>query len=271
MKSRKEGIFYFLKKYLQSRDDLENKIIIDIPAGSGRACAVLKQKKANVKAFDIFPEFMKEPGIECEYADMTEALPIADSYADMIICQEGIEHIHDQLGTMQEFNRILRTNGELLITTPNISNFVGKLSGLVSEGELLRYLPPSEIDGIWFSSDTNKFYLGHYFLIGVQRLRNLAVLSGFDIQKVVRTGISRSSLILSPIFYPIVLLFSTLQAIKTYKKFRQQEIAKKVILEQYLLSISPKILLSKHLFLVLEKRRSLKDNFVYLKSISRSD
>lgn len=269
MKSRKEGVFFYLRKYLQARKDLAGKIVIDIPAGKGRVCTVLKSMNANVKAFDIFPEFMQELEIKSEYADMTEELPIASDFADMIICQEGIEHINDQLGIMREFNRVLKTDGDLLLTTPNISNFVGKLSGLVNEGELLRYLPPSEIDGVWFSNNSDRFYLGHYFLIGIQRLRNLAVLSGFDIEKVVRTGTSRSSVVLSPILYPIVILFSTLQLMRTYKRFRNRELTKKVIWEQYLLSISPKILFSKHLFLILSKKRNMKDNIVYLKSVSR--
>ena len=269
MDSRKVGVFYFLRKYLQSRTDLTNKTIVDIPAGEGRACEVLKALGASVKAFDLFPEFMKVPGVESHFADMTDKFPIEDNFADMAICQEGIEHINDQLSAMREFNRTLKPNGELLLTTPNISNFVGRLSGLVSEAELLRYLPPSEINGIWFSDNSDKFYLGHYFLIGIQRLRNLTALSGFELEKVIMTGVSRSSVILSPVLYPIIFILSSLQFLKTLSKHGKEETQKKVILQQYKLNISPKILFSKHLLLEFRKCRDVEENIGYLKSFSR--
>jgi len=269
MNARKIGVFYYMSKYLRMRNDLANKVVVDIPSGKGRVCEVLKSLGAKVSAFDIFPEQMKVPEVQSNYADMNEQLPISDGYADFIVCQEGIEHIQNQLGAFREFNRILKTNGELLLTTPNISNFVGKLSNLINEGELLRYLPPSEIDGIWFSDNSYKIYLGHFFLIGIQRLRNLAILSGFEIKEINRTEISRSSVILSLFLYPIVIFFSTMQLLRTYKRFRKRNNTLSVMWQQYLLGISPKILFSKHLFIVFAKKRTTNQNISYLKSVAR--
>ncbi len=60
---------------------------------------------ANVEAFDLFPEYFMLKNIECKRANIIDKIPVADNYADMLICQEGIEHFSDQLKTFKEINR----------------------------------------------------------------------------------------------------------------------------------------------------------------------
>jgi len=49
--------------------------------------------------------------------------PIEDNSIDLIICQHVIEHLHDIVGTMEEFNRIVRPGGKIFIETPHYTWF----------------------------------------------------------------------------------------------------------------------------------------------------
>ncbi len=48
-------------------------------------------------------------------------LTVASESIDYIICQEGIEHIPNQLKVLEEFNRVLKKDGVLLITLKQIA------------------------------------------------------------------------------------------------------------------------------------------------------
>ena len=95
------GINKYVSEYIRSLPDLAEKTVLDIPCGDGRASIEFLKKGATVRAFDLYPEFMKVKGINPEFADLIETLPLDDSSVDYIICQEGIEHVPNQLGVLQ--------------------------------------------------------------------------------------------------------------------------------------------------------------------------
>lgn len=255
---------FYVKKYLDSiKEELKNKIVLDIPAGNGVTTEILLENGAKVEAFDLFPEYFMLKNIECKRADIVDKIPTMDNYADMLICQEGIEHFSDQLKTFKEFNRVLKTNGKLLITTPSYSNLASKLSYLLFESENTKLMPPNEIDDIWMSDKTltNEIYHGHIFLIGLQKLRILAKLSGFKIKEIRYLRISKGSLFLFPFFYPLIFISSYLRYFKNIKKHKEipKIYMKNVYTEQLKININPKNLLNKHTFIIFEKEKELKD------------
>lgn len=160
--SNPKSIKYYVKRYLESlKTELKNKVIIDIPAGSGTTSKILFDMGAKVESFDLFPEYFIPENIKCKRADILEKIPLNDNYADMLICQEGIEHFSDQLKVFKECNRVLRNNGKLLITTPSYSNLSAKFNYLLFESENNKLMPPNEIDDIWMSDKaiTMKFIM----------------------------------------------------------------------------------------------------------------
>jgi len=217
---------FHVKKYLDSiKSELKNKIVLDIPAGNGATTEILLENGAKVEPFDLFPEYFMLKDIECKRADIADKIPVIDSYADMLICQEGIEHFSDQLKTFKEFNRALKANGKLLITTPSYSNLASKFSYLLFESETVKQMPPNEIDDVWMSDKTitTEIYHGHIFLIGLQKLRILAKLSGFRIKEIRYIRISKGSLFLFPFFYPLIFICSYLRYFNNLKKHKPAE------------------------------------------------
>lgn len=206
----------FVKEYLDTRDDLAGNVIVDIPAGSGAMSRVLHEKGAVVKPFDLFPEFFDVEGLTCEAADIMARIPMEDATADMVLFQEGIEHLPDQLAALREINRILKPGGTLLLTTPNISSLRARVSHLFTESELWKRMPPNELDALWFTND-QRMYFGHLFLIGIQRLRVLAIAAGFELRNILPVRASASSLLLGWL-YPLVVAVNWLAYVRNLRK-----------------------------------------------------
>lgn len=248
-----KSIKYYVKKYLLSNKDFyKGKNVIDFPAGNGITSRILREIGANPIPMDLFPEYFEIDGIKCERANISNGLPIESKKADALICQEGIEHFSDQFGAFKEFNRVLKKNGILLITTPNYSNLRSRLSYLLSESERFNStMPPNELDSIWMNKQkiTDEIYFGHIFLIGIQKLRVLAKLSGFDIKKYHFTRVKSTSLLLFPFFYPFILISNWITYKKSMKRNKDYdyETKKKIYSEIYKLSINPKILIGGNL------------------------
>ena len=255
---------YYVKRYLTSiKHELRNKTVIDIPAGNGVTSEILQELGACVEPFDLFPEYFMLKGIECRRADIGYGIPVADSIADMLICQEGMEHFSDQLKAFKEFNRVLKKNGRLLITTPSYSSLSSRFSYLLFESETSKQMPPNEIDDIWMSdkSISREIYHGHVFLIGLQKLRILARLSGFKISQIQYLRLSRGSLFLLPLFYPLILLSSYVRYYRCLRKHKEIRLDCKteVYKEQLRININLKNLLNHHTFIVFKKEKDAAD------------
>jgi SAM-dependent methyltransferase len=252
---------YYINKWIISNSqDIKDKTVIDLPAGNGMTSKILKEHGAKVKAFDLFPEYFKVEEINCQRADIMDRIPLEENIADLAICQEGIEHFCDQLKAFQEFNRVLKKGGKLLITTPSYSNLSAKFSYLLAESETKKHMPPNEIDDIWMEDDnvSDKIYYGHIFLIGLQKLRLLAKLSGFNVEEIKYIRLSKGSLLLLPWLYPIIYLSSWFRyyLILRRNKDIQTSYMKKVYLEQIKMNISVKNLINHHTFIVLVKEKN---------------
>lgn len=259
----KKSIKYYIKNYLYDNASVfKGKSIIDFPAGNGVTSKIIQDIGATPLAFDLFPEYFKVDDIECKQSNIEDGIPIDKSTGDALICQEGIEHFPNQLQALQEFNRVLKKEGKLLITTPNYSNLKSRFSYLVSESEKApSYMPPNELDSVWMSDPaiSKEVYYGHIFLIGAQKLRVLAKLSGFKLKKVHYTTMKLSNLFLFILFYPTILISNwwTYQKAIAKKNSISSELKRKVYKEQFLLNISPTVLLSRHLIVEFTKEQEL--------------
>lgn len=128
-------------------DKERDEKILDLGAGNGEFTQILKKINKRVIAADsslIYCQKLKKKKINCVLADFNKKLPFGNNYFDGVVCLEVIEHIVKAEDFLQEICRILKKNGWLVISTPNIS-WVGyrwlTLFGQVpfKEGYHLRY------------------------------------------------------------------------------------------------------------------------------------
>jgi len=253
------GINRFVYDYVRALPDLTGKVVLDIPAGDGRASNEFLKKGATVKALDLFPEFMQVPGLKTEFGDMGEPLPLEDESVDFVMCQEGIEHVPDQLGLLNEFNRVLKPGGKLLLTTPSMSHARARIAHMLFETDLWRRMPPTQLDSVWFSEgQSDRIYFGHLFLLGVHHLQSLCSIAGFEVQERIRTHISWTSVVLGILLYPLLAL-TTMMTYRSYsrkKKDIPEALRRQVWGEHVQLNLSPSTNFCKQIFWVMEKRFS---------------
>lgn len=253
------SIKYYVKRFFQrEKNRFHGKIVVDFPTGNGITSKILQNIGAIPISYDLFPEYCKIDGLQCTRANINEGIPLGNEAANAIICQEGIEHFENQLLALREFNRILKPQGSLIITTPNASNMIGKLSYFLSENELFnKVMPQNELDDIWMSNQavSNEVYYGHIFLIGINKLRLLAKLSGFRIKHIEKTKIKTTAVILLIFFYPFIFFSNWLSYRRNLRKNKDFSMAikKEVYGEIFNLSVNPRLLINSHIFIEFEK------------------
>lgn len=269
----KHGTIYgYVREYIESLPDLTGKVVVDIPCGDGRTSLAFRNRGATVKAFDLFPEFMMIEGITAEFADLSERLPLDDASVDILVCQEGIEHIPDKVGMFREFNRVLKPGGQLIITAPSISHVRGRLSRFLFESDHWRRMPPTELDSVWFSEDaSSRLYFGHLFLIGVQHLTTICRIAGFEVAERRKTKISGTSVLLGVLLYPLLVLVSFVSMYSYSRKIDHIDAAKRsaIFRERVRLNLSPTTLFRRFVFWVLTKDKELDAAAEELKALTR--
>jgi SAM-dependent methyltransferase len=162
---------------------------------------------------------------------------------------ETIDHISEQRQLFEEISRILKKDGILILTKPNNSNISGRIANLWLESERGDMFLPNEKTVIGYDDD--RIYMGRIFLIGIQKIRTLAGLSGLRIHKVHKNQFGFSSFL----FFILISCIFFLRTYLTFKKLSKNssETEKTALKEQYLLNQSPTILFHKHLCVTFKK------------------
>jgi len=245
-----------VKQYFLARD-MRHKTILDIPAGKGRMTGFLQSLGAKVTALDLFTNGTVVGNVTIGQADLMKALPVPTDSIDYVLCQEGIEHLPNQLMCLKEFNRVLKSNGKLILTTPNFSSLRSRFSFFFVENNSLKHFPANEIDGV-VAIDADNIGFHHVFLIGIHKLRVLARVSNFKIKKIHLTKFSGTSLLLFVLLYPmysilnIITHYRTLRRRKKKQPHEHKEYAR-VTGEILRINLNPLVLLGNHLFVEFEK------------------
>lgn len=156
-----------LTKYLNKTS--EELVIVDIGGGAGAPLKhflryLRKQgyRIASTYSFDIaYSNAYSEDGIYFYPADINkDKLPLKENSVDIVIATEIIEHLLIPENLLSEANRILKNDGLLLLSTPNLRWWVNILlliagyPALTLEtgyyenyGQLLKYPPAGHIRG----------------------------------------------------------------------------------------------------------------------------
>ncbi len=106
--------------------------VLDIGAGQGALSQRLKEAGALVSACDVVPEQFAVPGVEFRAVESDGRLPFDDASFDAAVAIEVLEHIdgHDRL--FSEVARVLRRDGLVMFTTPNILSLKSRIRFLLT-------------------------------------------------------------------------------------------------------------------------------------------
>ena len=126
----------------QAKVDFVRKFLAGIPkdvkildAGCGEGILVEEFKG---KGYDIVGMDLNYSSKHVKKGDIT-AMPFKDKEFDLVLCLDIIEHLnfHQQEKAVSEIKRVLKKDGRLLLTIPNLAHFASRISFLLT-GKLLR-------------------------------------------------------------------------------------------------------------------------------------
>lgn len=122
---------------------LKRGAVLDVPSGQGAMSRDLEKL-----GFKVFPGDFERENIQyrngrCIQLDLNALLPFKDGIFDYVICVAGIEHMENPHHMMKEFSRLIKREGHLIITTPNVMTIRSRLKFLFySYFEAFRYIGP---------------------------------------------------------------------------------------------------------------------------------
>lgn len=192
--------------------------ILELTPGEGKLSRRLYNDGfKNLEALDINPQNFTFKEIECHKGDLNKPFPFEDESYDLIISIEGIEHLEHQYQFASELNRVLKKDGFLILTTPNIINFASRIRFLLTGFYALAQRPSSEFEKNWV--------IEHIYPLTFWQLRHILHTNGLFIKKIDTDRIRRSSLI-GLLFKPFTRLFTRKAMLK-----EEEEKQRKVNLE----------------------------------------
>ena len=198
--THKKFLEFFLKQ-----NNSKNLKILDLGAGHGAFSQKLYNLGFDVQACDLFPEIFEFQEIECKKADATQPLPYADNSFDVVIAIEVSEHIADHEMFFSETNRILKPNGKLYISTPNILSLKSRMRFLMS-GFFYSFNPleMNNYDG-----------LQHVSSLTLDQYNYLAVKNNFTKAEIEIDKKQSTSTYLLVLLYPILFLYRIIKKVKS--------------------------------------------------------
>jgi ubiquinone/menaquinone biosynthesis C-methylase UbiE len=117
--------------------------VLDVPTGQGALAKDIENLGFRVFAADLSCDNIVYRNGRCLGFNLSDSLPVKDESVDYVLCVEGIEHLENPFDAIGELSRVLRRNGLLIITTPNIMTVKSRLRFLIySHFDHFRYFGP---------------------------------------------------------------------------------------------------------------------------------
>ncbi len=116
-----KGRYYFARENFN-----QGSVVLDAASGSGYGSEILSEKAGKVFGLEINPHSLSfarshylRSNIEFIQQDLNGKFPFQNEYFDAIVSFETIEHVQNQNSLISEFNRVLKKNGVLVISSPD--------------------------------------------------------------------------------------------------------------------------------------------------------
>jgi 2-polyprenyl-3-methyl-5-hydroxy-6-metoxy-1,4-benzoquinol methylase len=117
--------------FLRAKDTGSAPSVLDVGCATGALLASLRERGWRVTGVEISPSAeyaKKERGLDVRDIPLEE-INFPDESFDVILASHLVEHLNDPRSFFTEARRILKKDGTLFVTTPNISGFQARLFG----------------------------------------------------------------------------------------------------------------------------------------------
>lgn len=114
-----------LHRYAIANNYIEGKIVLDIASGEGYGSNIMSKNASFVYGVDIDNKTVEEAKLKYKRENLkfltgsTSKIPLGDNSIDVVVSFETIEHHDKHEEMMVEVKRVLKSNGLLIISTPD--------------------------------------------------------------------------------------------------------------------------------------------------------
>lgn len=156
MQSSKRGYYqekinFFLEELKRYNKKDKRIKILDIGCNDGE---LIKKytKFGQVLGIDISKKAIKEckkKGLPCKLSDIESLPPKYNNYFNVVIAGDIIEHIFDTDRFLLKIHKVLKKDGKLLLTTPNLASLGRRILLLFGKNPFIKYstkLPSKEFN-----------------------------------------------------------------------------------------------------------------------------
>ena len=161
---------------------VEGEVVLDVGCGAGSFAYHIASKVSKVVAIDILEssieiakDFFSLPNIEFIAGDLFQ-LDFPDNSFDCILFLETIEHVDNPVKFLNEFHRILKPNGCLIISTPNALSYSNIVDALYL---FLPKIARSRLENINKEQRNTGTQLDHIYLWDFRTFYRLSNRNGF--------------------------------------------------------------------------------------------
>ena len=162
------------------------KKILDIGCGIGVLASEVKDRyNSEVYGIDINRVAVKsavQAGIKAKVGDIEKKLPYGNESFDAVLIIQVIEHVLGTDDLVLEAKRVLKENGLLIISTPNLSNWFNRIIFLFGFQPFFTEVSlKDKTFGLSFTRgmSVNRETLGHLRIFTLRALRDLLNYYGF--------------------------------------------------------------------------------------------
>ena len=153
--------------------------LLDAPAGEGAFAFRARDLGHEVSCADIAPARFRCAGLECRQMDLNRPWPFDSERFDHVVSIEAVEHLENPWHLMREANRVLRPEGKLIVTTPNVLSIRSRLSNaLYGYPNYFHYMIESGQEG------QDELPVDHINPVGFLELRHVLSRTGFGIERI---------------------------------------------------------------------------------------
>jgi ubiquinone/menaquinone biosynthesis C-methylase UbiE len=161
-----------LYAYEFAREYIHGKTVLDVGCGNGYGTALMSQDALSITGVDYDQptvdanrtRYKTIPNIAFLQAK-TPPLPTSDNSIDVITAFQFIEHLEDRPAFLRDAYRVLKPNGVLLLTTPNVKRSLARNPFHVHEytfdefaAELSAIFPTVELFGLSGNEKVEDYY-----------------------------------------------------------------------------------------------------------------
>ena len=213
--------------------------VLDAPCGAAAALTLgLKAKGFSAIGADLDEASSSALGEAFARVDLNAPLPWGDDTFDLAVSTEGIEHLENHFVFFREFWRVLKRNGILIVTTPNITALRSRMR-FFGSGFFGRDARPL--------NESSRHPFHHISLATFPELRYQLRVSGFQLLEVRHTHIKPISYLYA--FYAPWMWLYTRIAFRKEKDAAQRQRNREILGSL----LSPSLLFGECLMLVAKK------------------